>query len=284
DAGASPLAARPLLPPPSLEEDATSDATEETAHPSGPFGPEAEPEEDDHTVEAPSDAPPSSVPLTGPPSYVGMRLGQTGTTDVAPQPPAPEAAPVAEVPPAPTRPPSAEVAPPPPLARSSPALPTPPREPAPRSGGTAGLAGCFGLSLVGITAVGVGSFVVVGLLLVVVAAGAGWFGDLGGGGGDPGVVVGEDPPRFTKARRLSEDDRAAVERAVRKTRPEIVDHCGEGADVTAELLVDATGKVVYAKVSPQRLGTVKPQCLRRAFERVTTPVSTEGRAEIHIAL
>ncbi|MEZ4241799.1 MAG: serine/threonine-protein kinase [Myxococcota bacterium] len=260
-----------------------SDATEETGPPFRPFGPEAEPEEDDHTVEAPSDAPPSSVPLTGPPSYVGMRLGQTGTTDVAPQPPAPRRRRSRRCRRrrrdrrsrrwrrrrrSPGRRPRCR----PRRASPPPAAAAPP--------GSPGASGCRSSASprsawAASSSSGCCSWSGRGRRLVRRPRRR---------GGDPGVVVGEDPPRFTKARRLSEDDRAAVERAVRKTRPEIVDHCGEGADVTAELLVDATGKVVYAKVSPQRLGTVKPQCLRRAFERVTTPVSTEGRAEIHIAL
>ncbi|MEQ1507487.1 MAG: hypothetical protein ABMB14_34980, partial [Myxococcota bacterium] len=198
---------------------------------------------------------------------------------------------VAALPPAPSIPPA-----PPPFVPGEPARPiAPPVAVAPAlaersGGGAAGIAGCFGLSLFGMVTVGTLGFLTAGLVLVVAAAGLGWIAVPGGGGPgggtDPIVVDGPDPDRFRNAPPLSEADARKVVRAVREGKAEIASHCGTGAAVTAWVLVDASGEVVFAKVDRTGLGAVERPCVKRGLERikVRSGISAEGTTQVQFPL
>jgi hypothetical protein len=144
----------------------------------------------------------------------------------------------------------------------------------------------MGLSVVGIGVVGGGGLLLVGVLLGAIAWGTGWLDARPGPGGPVVVGPGQDPDRFTRARPLGDAAQQKVQRAVRELAPEMAERCGKGANVTADLLVDTSGKVVYAKVSPTGLGGVDPQCVKKGLEfvRVRGGVAAEGVAKVSVRL
>lgn len=196
----------------------------------------------------------------------------------------------------------APVAPPPPFFQTGPmeppvpvvmgastaasaSTPAPPQASGGRSGGTAGLAGCFGLSLFGVIGASVVGFLGVAVVLVGIAAATGWIPGPGGGNG-PIVVGDEVPERFKRAPALSDNDQRKVLRSARELKSTIAEHCGSGAAVNADLLVDKGGDVVYAKVNPGGLGSVDPACVKRGLEKVSVRggVAAEGIGHVDLAL
>jgi hypothetical protein len=143
----------------------------------------------------------------------------------------------------------------------------------------------MGLSVVGMGVLGVGGLAVVVVLLGALAWGTGWL-DRGGPGGPVVVGPGADPERFTSAHPLGEGARQKVQRAVDDLAPEMGRRCGRGADVRADLLVEAGGKVIYAKVDPSGLGSVEPACVKKGLEFLKVPggVRSEGRAKVTFRL
>lgn len=198
------------------------------------------------------------------------------------------APPLAVEPPAPK--PTVEVPPPPPFVASEPAPIVPRAAPAAASGargGAAGLAGCFGLSVFGMGAVAVGGLAIVAVVLVAFAAATGWLWEPGEGGGAPNPVVvdDQDPARFRNAKPLPDAEEKKVLRTVREAKTDLAERCGTGASVDARVLVDSTGKLVYAKVEPAGLGKVDRTCVKRTLERlkVRGGVGTEGIAHVSFA-
>ncbi|MEQ1566412.1 MAG: hypothetical protein ABMA64_12295, partial [Myxococcota bacterium] len=181
---------------------------------------------------------------------------------------------------------SASAAPAPPRAATP--APAPPVVVEVRSGGSAGLAGCFGLSLFGMGAVGAGGLVLVGLLLVVVAAAAGWF--RSEPAAPPPIVAprprppaeSAPPSRYRDAPELPRGAQERLQRVVTDAAPDIGAACGHGGQVTADVLVDRTGWVVYADVTPQRPQRVDAACVAKKLQKIRVRVANPAEGRGHV--
>jgi hypothetical protein len=172
-------------------------------------------------------------------------------------------------------------------------------DPAPRRSRL--LAGCMGLGLVGLV------LALASVAVVVVAAGAfgwsaGWFApnEATEAAAVPATSVPptagmkpvtHDPEvvaRFNRAALLPEADLVEVQRAARSTDKAIGRRCGEGPQVVTDVLVDATGQIVFAQVDAEksRLGHADPACVEAALLHVKAPkgVSREGKATVSLRL
>jgi len=213
-------------------------------------------------------------PIPRPPS------GPASITD-APLPPPRLAPPPAELP-VPPAPPTARTADLVAPARPAPAVdpvappPTPTPIPAPRAG--VGVAGCMGMSVLGVVVVAVLGLGVLGVAVGGIGWQRGWF--------DAPVAVDRAlQARFKNAPQLPEAQRAKVERALRDEGATISRVCGASGTVRADVLVSPAGRPLFALVSENGIGPDKAKCVRAGILRQRVgSLGREGRARVSFPL